>query len=124
MYVVVWQFIADCNLEIIFCCVSIELLQVDAVLYDRLPMLAELEKCGSTAESVQSRLCDVGGLLEVGKAFDVANFAVAMPMGGELNEAISNALQLLFEGESIFRYSMLPDARTRRFSTWRRTCLL
>ena len=79
------------------------------MLYDRLPMLAELEKCGSSKESAQPGLCDVGGVLEVGKAFDVANFAVAMPMGGDLNEAISDALNLLLEGEPVFRYSTLPD---------------
>ena len=80
------------------------ILQADAVLYDRLPVLGDMARCDSPdAGASRMQLCDAAGALEIGKAFDMANFAVAMPSGAARNVAITHAVNLLKEGAVVYR---------------------
>lgn len=76
-------------------------MQVDAVFYDRLPLLNSID--ARVASSVYAPLRQVSPGVEVGKSFQAAHFAAAMPPGGRYNDAVHDGIRRLNAGEIVFR---------------------
>ena len=71
--------------------------------YDRLPLLYDVD----TRTSSDSRLLSITDGLEIGKAFQSVDFAVAMPFRNsteqaEKNAAIAAAVQELKRGSAVY----------------------
>ena len=75
-------------------------------MYDRLPLLLALEPVGrgpSSGMQHAARISSTYGGMEIGKAFDNANFAVAMPWDGASNSAIAGVVDGLIAGKAVYR---------------------
>jgi hypothetical protein len=73
---------------------------VGSVLYDRLPLLEAVDTRRDSAANMVLRKMSPG--VEVGKSFQIAHFAAALPANGTHNVEVMDAIAALNAGEVVF----------------------